>query len=108
MRVRAKDKVFVDNVFHGEGDEFEYNGPENPHIEPLDKEAAAAWAKSAKESQDVPDYAKQHYTIAGAPGASRAGETYRPLVQKPKPDDEDEEKDDKPKPGSAQTFAKHK
>jgi hypothetical protein len=36
MRVKALTTVFVDNGLRVEGDEFEYNGPPNHHLECLD------------------------------------------------------------------------
>ena len=34
--VKATTTVFVENSLREEGEEFEYNGPKNPYLEPLD------------------------------------------------------------------------
>lgn len=36
MRVRALALTFIDNGLRRPGDEFEYNGPENHHLESLE------------------------------------------------------------------------
>lgn len=37
-RVKAKVKVFVDNILRNEGDVFEYDGPENENLDEVDKD----------------------------------------------------------------------
>lgn len=38
MRVKAKTKVFVDNILRQEGDVFDYAGPENENLDEVDKD----------------------------------------------------------------------
>jgi len=40
-QVRAKVRVFIDNALRDAGDVFEYNGPENKHLEMLTNPAPA-------------------------------------------------------------------
>jgi len=38
-KVRANVAVFIDNMYRTAGDVFEYNGPDDPNLIPLDGEA---------------------------------------------------------------------
>jgi hypothetical protein len=37
MKVRARTVVFVGNALRQEGDVFDYDGPDNRHLEPLEQ-----------------------------------------------------------------------
>lgn len=54
-RFRALVKCFVDNSLREEGDVFEYNGPANPNLEPLDAPAEDAGAKGGRGKRGGPD-----------------------------------------------------
>lgn len=61
---RAKTKCFVGNSLRREGDTFEYNGPENTNLEPLEapkpkaKEVPAAPEESSAERKWTPKAAR--------------------------------------------------
>ena len=59
MRVRVINTCTIGNDYHKEGEEFEYDGPPNKHLLPLDKPAAAEKPKHEEPDEDEPE--SKHY-----------------------------------------------
>jgi hypothetical protein len=49
-KVRANVAVFVDNMYRYAGDVFEYNGPDDPNLIPLEGEAPKSGRRGKKDA----------------------------------------------------------
>ena len=67
-KVKAKVTCFIDNSLRNEGDEFEYNGPENGNVEILD---GTEFDKTDVKVEDTP-VAKQKWTPKNKTASSQA------------------------------------
>jgi len=51
MLVRAKKDMFIDSSFRAKGEEFDYSGPKNTNVEPVEEAGEPAEVQSGKRAR---------------------------------------------------------